>query len=73
MMDDYLPHSYIYLNAFMLAFGVWAMAAPDNTEPVLMVCIRNREKNHFSLHDSISINSLKVSDQNSCGSIRSGI
>lgn len=41
MMDDYLPHSYIYLNAFMLAFGVWAMAAPDNTEPVLMFIIIN--------------------------------
>lgn len=33
----FLGTPYIYMNAFILAFGVWAIVAPDSSEAVLMV------------------------------------
>ena len=29
--------SYIYMNAFILAFGMWAMIAADSVDAILMV------------------------------------
>ena len=29
--------SYIYMNSFILAFGVWAIIAPESVDAILMV------------------------------------
>ena len=37
MVPDFLPTAYIYMNGFILAFGVWALVAPESVESVFMV------------------------------------
>jgi len=34
---DFLGASYIYMNAFILAFGVWAIVAPESIDAVFTV------------------------------------
>jgi len=36
MMQNFLPVSYIYMNAFILAFGFWAIVAPESTDSLFM-------------------------------------
>ena len=35
--SPFLPTSYIYMNAFILAFGFWAIVNPESTDAILMV------------------------------------
>lgn len=37
----FLDQSYIYMNAFVLAFGVWAIISPESVDAVLMFFILN--------------------------------
>ncbi|ELT95481.1 hypothetical protein CAPTEDRAFT_220979 [Capitella teleta] len=39
--SPFLGASYIYMNAFILAFGVWALICPDTTEPVITFMLLN--------------------------------
>ena len=35
--SPFLDSAYMYMNAFILAFGFWAIVAPESTDSVLMV------------------------------------
>ena len=35
--QPFLDTSYIYMHGFILAFGFWAIVAPDSADAVLMV------------------------------------
>lgn len=41
MLPGFLGTSYIYMNAFILAFGVWSIMSPESVESVLMFMILN--------------------------------
>ena len=36
-----LQTSYIYMNAFILAFGVWSIICPESIDAISMVCFKN--------------------------------
>jgi hypothetical protein len=47
MMDSlFLPNAYIYMNAFVLAFGAFAIVTQDGSEALLMV--RREVSSNFS-------------------------
>ena len=39
MLEGFLPTAYIYMNAFILAFGVWGIIAPDSVDSIFMVSV----------------------------------
>ncbi|KAI0225723.1 Type-1 angiotensin II receptor-associated protein-like [Lamellibrachia satsuma] len=39
--SPFLPTSYIYMNAFILAFGFWAIVTPESTDAILMFLLLN--------------------------------
>ena len=39
MPQEFLPFSYIYMNAFVLAFGVWGIIKQESTDAISMVSI----------------------------------
>ncbi|XP_046369761.2 type-1 angiotensin II receptor-associated protein-like isoform X2 [Haliotis rufescens] len=39
MSGALMPAAYLYLNAFVLAFGFWAIVNPESPEPVMMYLI----------------------------------
>lgn len=41
MTEEFLPTAYIYSNAFMLAFGVWAIIAPESADSILLFMVLN--------------------------------
>ena len=41
---EFLPRSYMYMNAFVLLFGAMAIAMPETNEALIMVCCT-----HFAL------------------------
>ena len=45
--DPFLSTSYIYMNAFILSFGFWAIVCPESVDAILMVCIGAVVKLHI--------------------------
>ena len=37
MTEAFLPPAYIYLNTFILAFGVWSIISTESAESIFMV------------------------------------
>ena len=51
MLEGFLPTAYIYMNAFILAFGVWGIIAPDSVDSIFMVSVVKTSGQTILLND----------------------
>ena len=50
--DLFMSAAYIYMNSFILAFGVWAIIAPDSVDAILMVSAVFSSHSHDYSHNN---------------------